>query len=172
METTRKAALAKGETQYFTGAACVKGHVAPRRAKTGECMTCRAEKLVVWRKNNPDKVKAHNTSQYAKNAEKTKANARAWEKKNPTKVLAKTRLMQAKKRQRCPHWLTSDDRWMLRQAYELAALRTKMLGVPFEVDHIVPLQGKNVSGLHVPENIQVIPAVANRAKSNRFEVAL
>lgn len=172
METTRKAALSKGETQYFTGSACVKGHVAPRRAKTGECLSCRAESLVTWRKNNPDKVKAHNTVQYERHTEKIKTNARRWEKQNPVKVRAKTRLMQAKKRQRSPHWLTADDRWMIVQAYELAALRTKMLGVPFEVDHIVPLQGKNVSGLHVPENIQVIPAIANRAKSNRFEVAL
>ena len=60
---------------------------------------------------------------------------------------------------------------MIEQAYELAALRTKMLGVAFEVDHILPLQGKLVSGLHVPENLQVIPATLNRAKSNSFEVA-
>jgi hypothetical protein len=172
METTRKSALTKGETQYFTGMACVKGHVAPRRAKTGECLACRAESLVEWRKSNPDKVKAHNSAQYEKHAEKLKLKARDWEKKNPTKVLAKTRLMQAKKRQRSPKWLTVDERWMLQQAYELAAMRTKMLGVLFEVDHIIPLHGKNVSGLHVPENLQVIPALQNRSKSNRFEVSL
>jgi len=74
--------------------------------------------------------------------------------------------------QRTPKWLDEDGRWMLEQAYEIASLRTKMLKVPFEVDHIIPLQGKRVSGLHVPENIQVIPAFHNRSKSNHYEVAL
>jgi len=38
----------------------------------------------------------------------------------------------------------------------------------FEVDHIIPLNGKAVSGLHVPGNLQVITVRANRQKSNKF----
>jgi len=68
---------------------------------------------------------------------------------------------------RYPKWLTADDRWMIEQTYELAALRTKMFGFSWHVDHIVPLQGKTVSGLHVPTNLQVIPAIDNIQKGNR-----
>ena len=71
---------------------------------------------------------------------------------------------------RTPAWLTEDDHWLMEQAYELAALRTKLFGISFQVDHVLPLQGKLVSGLHVPLNLQVIPAKMNRAKSNNFEV--
>jgi hypothetical protein len=39
----------------------------------------------------------------------------------------------------------------------------------WHVDHIIPLQGKNVSGLHIPENLQVIPAIENIKKRNNFE---
>jgi hypothetical protein len=61
---------------------------------------------------------------------------------------------------------------VIAQAYELAALRTKMFGFQWEVDHAIPLQGKKVSGLHVPTNLQVIPATMNRQKNNRYEVVL
>ena len=72
---------------------------------------------------------------------------------------------------RTPAWLTVDDLWLIEQAYELAALRTKLFGFSWHVDHILPLQGKQVSGLHVPTNLQVIPWVDNVRKANRFEVA-
>ena len=73
--------------------------------------------------------------------------------------------------QRTPKWLTEDDHWMIEQTYKFAALRTKMFGFAWHVDHIVPLQGKLVSGLHVPWNLQVIPAAENISKNNNFEVA-
>ena len=56
---------------------------------------------------------------------------------------------------------------MIEEAYSLAQLRTQMFGFPWHVDHIIPLQGKKVSGLHVPSNIQVIPALENVKKSNK-----
>ena len=71
---------------------------------------------------------------------------------------------------RTPKWLTNDDFWMMSEAYELAALRTSMLGFSWHVDHEIPLRGKFVSGLHVPTNLRVIPAVDNQRKTNKFEV--
>jgi hypothetical protein len=171
MKTTRKEALLSGDSAYFTGTPCVHGHISKRRATTGECLDCRALAIKVWRQKNPDKVRAHNASQYIKHSDKIKANVRKWEKNNPVKILAHTRAMQIKRLLRFPKWLTKDDRWMVEQAYELAALRTKMFGFSWHVDHILPLQGKTVSGLHVPLNLQVIPAVENMRKLNKYEVA-
>lgn len=71
------------------------------------------------------------------------------------------------KLRRTPQWVGSEERWLIREAYELALLRTKMLGFPWHVDHVIPLQGKHVSGLHVPTNLCVIPAVVNLRKGNR-----
>lgn len=164
---TRKEALAGGYKRYSTGVACAQGHVAERRAKTGECLACRADFLIIWRKNNPAKVKQHNETQYINHTQKIKDNVKKWSKNNPVKILAHTRKQQIKRLMRSPKWLTEDDHWMIEQSYELAALRTKMFGFSWHVDHILPLQGKTVSGLHVPTNLQVIPAVDNIRKGNR-----
>lgn len=70
---------------------------------------------------------------------------------------------------RMPGVLTEDDLWMIAEAYELAKLRELTIGGKWHVDHIVPLAGRLVSGLHVPWNLQVIPALENLAKGNRFD---
>lgn len=74
----------------------------------------------------------------------------------------------AAKMSRTPAWLTEDDNWLIEQAYELAQLRTKLFGFSWHVDHVLPLQGKLVSGLHVPTNLQVIPGAINISKANKY----
>jgi 5-methylcytosine-specific restriction endonuclease McrA len=57
---------------------------------------------------------------------------------------------------------------MIEEIYHLANLRTKVTGIEWNVDHIIPLQSKKVCGLHVPWNLQVITASDNSIKGNRF----
>lgn len=168
--STRKEALAIGGKRYFTGVACKQGHVAERRTKTGECLVCRANFLVLWRNKNPEKVKQHNLTQYKKDPQKIVAYVKQWATKNPAKVLANSRAHHAKTKMRYPKWLTAEDKWMIGQAYELAALRTKMFGFSWHVDHVIPLHGKLVSGLHTPHNLRVVPWVENVRKANKFKV--
>lgn len=63
-----------------------------------------------------------------------------------------------------PSWV---DRSEIRQFYIAAANETLRTGVSHHVDHIEPIQGFDVSGLHVPWNLQVVTASYNCAKSNR-----
>jgi hypothetical protein len=141
--------------------------------------------VYAWGKANPEKVKAAKRKYALKNADAVKERIRIWREKNKEKMelarkswaernphnhLARTRKRQAAKIQRTPKWLTKDDFWLIEEAYSLAALRTKMFGFQWDVDHIVPLQGKKVSGLHVPDNIQVIPAKQNYQKGNSYEL--
>ena len=119
---------------------------------------------------------------YADQAFATKENKRVQEyyKSNPdkdirvwptgAKAIANVVKYRNGKEKRTPKWLNADDIWMMEEAYILAALRTKIFGFAWEVDHTIPLRGKLASGLHVPHNLQVIPKVDNRNKSNRFIV--
>lgn len=120
-----------------------------------------------YRANHREKLRAAGIEYNRVNAEDRAKYLQQYQKQNAHKVRYWAMKRHTAKLQRTPQWLSDDDHWMIEQAYELAALRTQMLGIPYQVDHIIPLQGKNVSGLNVPWNLQVIPAVENRRKGNR-----
>ena len=71
--------------------------------------------------------------------------------------------------QRTPSWLDPDELFLVAEAYALASLRSKVTGIAWHVDHVIPLRGKTVSGLHVPLNLAVIPAIDNIRKRNNYE---
>lgn len=98
--------------------------------------------------------------------------SRKWVLKNPEgrKVIAlryahKRRAMQLKA---SPSWSGELDNFILSEALELCQLRNKTTNLKWEVDHIVPLMGKKVCGLHTWRNFQVVPESYNRRKLNKF----
>lgn len=101
------------------------------------------------------------------NPEKRKATMKAYRQANPEKDAESVRRRQASKLLRTPKWLTSTDLWMMREAYHIAKVRTKIFGFSWHVDHVLPLRGDVVSGLHTPYNLQVIPAKINLIKANK-----
>ena len=101
------------------------------------------------RKRNPDKV----------------AKARAeWAKRNRASGNAKKAAREASKKNATPKWANT---FFIKEIYHLAQLRTKYLGIKHSVDHIVPMTSKIVCGLHVEDNLRVIPHVQNISKLNR-----
>lgn len=72
--------------------------------------------------------------------------------------------------ERCavPAWLTRAHFDLMKATYRQVQELTHSTGIPHEVDHIVPLLGKTVRGLHVPWNLRVVPREVNRNKSNRL----
>jgi hypothetical protein len=135
------------------------------------CKACVAAYMQTHHVKNQVHIVAKAVKWVAENRAKHNAKCNQWAKQNAAKVNARTARRYASRTQATPKWLSSDDCWMIEQAYELATLRTKMFGFPWEVDHIVPLRGKTASGLHTPWNLQVVTQAENRRKSNSFEVA-
>jgi hypothetical protein len=121
-----------------------------------------------WREQNVERKRTYRKSEYIKNTAAAKLAAKIYREKYPHKLNHWVRMRQCAKLQRTPNWLSSEDKWVISEIYDLAKLRTKCTGIEWQVDHIVPLRGKTVSGLHVPLNLQVIPESVNKVKRNYF----
>ena len=94
---------------------------------------------------------------------------RAYERTIPRwKKRAKDMARKAAKDNRTPSWLTDKHKEQIKDYYWLAKDLERINGEPYHVDHIVPLRGKDISGLHVPWNLQVLPAKINMSKGNRY----
>lgn len=155
-----------------------------RRWQAANSEKVRAAKLV-YRSENSEKVAAYDAQYRSKNADKIRARkiskydsetscsrALAWQAKNPEKVLAVKSSRRAKKQSASPLWLTKEHKARIKLIYRQAKVLTKITGIEHHVDHIVPLKGKSVSGLHVPWNLRAIPASVNFRKKNRVPTVL
>lgn len=111
----------------------------------------RREANAKWRANNKDRVAAANAQ---------------WKRENSAKVLASTRKRQTAKQRACPSWA---DTKHIEMFYIGAKFVESLFGVKHHVDHIVPLRGKNVCGLHIPVNLRIPPAEENMRKGNRWQ---
>jgi hypothetical protein len=107
---------------------------------------------------------------YKENREKILTNCKEYYKNNKPKYIAKDAKRRASKLQRTPTWLTEEDQWMFNEIYSLAKQREELTGIKWHVDHIIPLHGTLVCGLHVPTNLQVITAKRNLEKSNKYVI--
>jgi 5-methylcytosine-specific restriction endonuclease McrA len=67
-----------------------------------------------------------------------------------------------------PKWLTDENKAEMQAIYVKCTQLTKETGISHHVDHIIPLKGKTVTGLHVPWNLQILTATENISKGNRF----
>ena len=128
------------------------------------------KRSVAWRAANPDKAKLIYAKFREANREQRNADKRDWVQANRGHVNAYCVKRHTAKLNRTPAWLSEFDKLKIECLYQLAAMRTRESGCIWHVDHIIPLQGKFVSGLHVPSNLRVIPAVENNRKYNRYEV--
>lgn len=119
-------------------------------------------------KKNKERLSAENLARYYVNHEKNKARSRRYKKDSPEANAIRQRLYKARAKQATPTWLTAEHKSTILSFYKEAARITALTGIQFHVDHIVPLNGKRVSGLHVPWNLQVLPFYENISKSNSW----
>lgn len=152
---------------------------------SSECKLCKSRLDKEYRRQNKHKLREYFKQHYIENKEKKVEQVKQWQEDNWPKVLSYKAKYRSKNPSRCkaiankraknkslrtPNWLTKEQFIEIEKFYELAILLTAQSGELHHVDHIVPLNGEKVSGLHVPWNLQVLTATENMKKSNKFEI--
>lgn len=123
----------------------------------------------IYYKNNKDKLALSARIYYQKNKNHCRLRHKKWTLKNTarsSKIKAKYR---AAKINSAPNWLSENDYKWIEWIYVQRQRLTEFTGIMHHVDHIHPLQGKNICGLHVPWNLQILTATENLNKSNKYK---
>jgi len=143
-----------------TSALYKKVHPLTERQRVGARLAVRK-----WAKNNPDYAKARNKSP------EQKARLAKWYIKNKESVKLKTAKRQKDNPRLYNHYCTKSKlKYCTPSWANLSDIRQFYLNCPdgHEVDHIIPIGSKSVSGLHVINNLQYLTPKANKTKSNRY----
>jgi 5-methylcytosine-specific restriction endonuclease McrA len=188
LPSTREEAKKTGSKYYFTGQPCKHGHIAPRKTK-GACLDClKAE----WQKGNETRAeyfRTYNKSDagqkakqeyyernrqtviekaFSRPSEEKAAAKRRYKEANPDLYKELVSLRRRRFRQATPKWLSAEQKLEIRLQYRLAIELSRATKQRHAVDHIIPIQGENVCGLHVPWNLRVITQEENLKKSNKL----
>lgn len=132
-----------------------------------ECKICTKIMVKEYTNKNRDKKLIYLKNWQRINQEKHKLGMKDYQKRNLGKFRAYNAFRHAAKLNATPKWLTKEHLEQIEHIYINCQNMSKQFGIKYEVDHIVPLQGNNVSGLHVPWNLQILTKSENVKKSNR-----
>lgn len=157
-----------------------KNHKAPDNLAYA-CKDCANSYVRKWAQDNREKAYSYQKNARSKKPEHYKAKDDVWRKANPKAAVEKTMRWasnnagaklaanakrRANKLKATPLWA---DLEKVKQLYKIAAKWNELWPEdPVHVDHVIPLKGKNVSGLHTELNLQILRATDNIKKSNKL----
>lgn len=133
--------------------------------KNPEAKEKRRQYIKKWLSENKERYYKKCREYVKKNPEKTTEYKKRWADKNKAYRALQWMKRSEKLKKATPSWV--DDERIKTKIKEREAM-TRLTGILHHVDHVIPIQGENVCGLHVAENMRVIPARDNLAKRNKY----
>lgn len=137
-----------------------------------ECKDCKRAIDRDYAARHREEAKQRATNWYYDNLEyaleQRRIIGKKWRAENKDKNSAKNARYRTNKLNATPKWLTKEHHNQIESVYWLAQLQSELTDTKYHVDHIVPLKGKTVCGLHVPWNLQVLEALDNISKGNKI----
>ena len=118
-----------------------------------------------WNRKNKDILREATRRWREKNRDKARRTCREWKKRNPAQHSALQTKRKAAQLHRTPKWAKLDA---IAAFYIEAARKSSETGIKYQVDHVIPLQGEFVSGLHVETNLQILTDLDNLKKGNKY----
>ena len=130
-----------------------------------ECLRLKANR---WSSANSEKQKANHARWRKTSPEKGLINLKTWRAENPGKHNAQRAKRRSTRLNATPKWLTREQLKQIQCYYIVAKWIGSILGDQIDVDHVIPLQGDKVTGLHVPWNLQLMIHTENCSKGNKI----
>lgn len=121
-----------------------------------------------YREENAEAIKKRAAEKYLTSRDYHLARMREYREKNPELILSYCAKRRAAKRDRIPSWFSDFDSFVFAECISLAAYREQSTGIKWHVDHCIPMQARDASGLHCGQNLQVIPASINISKGRKM----
>lgn len=162
----RAQAKALGERFYTTSKPCKRGHFSKRYTDKGTCCECMALDFAAKKESRLSQMRSNYEAKKSQYAERMSL----WRSDNKHKQAAYSARKRSEMLLRTPKWLDANAQEKIEEYYFTAHMLGMHTGEHYHVDHIVPLRGKLVSGLHVPWNLQVLTKIDNQRKKNKFHV--
>lgn len=166
---------------------------ATKDGKTYKCKDCTKSYSSKYKKDNAEATKRYSKAYQKKHYQENREDRLLWQKEyrernlefrreydrehskayyeeNKSRFIEKGARRRASSIQATPPWVDEIHKERLRSIYKTCRNVSRSSGKPHHVDHIVPLKGENICGLHVWWNLRIVPAEINLSKGNRLEV--
>lgn len=174
MKRCKSCEIEKPESDYYRDGRWLRG-------SCKDCIKAKRKKYVAENKgkvlqasrdyyySNRDDLRSKQNLYYHENKDVLRKKQSEYYRKNKSKFLAHNSNARAALYQATPSWLSDAQKKQIEDIYAERDIMVIETGKQHHVDHIIPLRGKNVCGLHVPQNLQVVTAQENLTKGNRYD---